>query len=1293
MSSKVLYNNVPSVPCQSALSVVTPDGGFLYAGLRCINYIAAPPPNGKETPEMKNMSVRVGIIALDVNPLWGKPIANDSKKHGKYFAIVGEDLSVQVWDCTAGEAVSGHKAHQHQQEARELGPRYSSRAVVMSYMSNGNILSMDVNDLVIYCVVSNSYCRRPTFIPSRNHDVTLLRCSPYNDGLFAVGTASGIVMVCDLRQMSIKYKLHSHKDHISGLAWREIGFKDENLSHSNENLKQLATRAEHWRSQILATKNESTVEKVASAVTKPSNVDCLETIKCNDGDMFDIYNFDHLDGEFGAPSRQNICSKSFDNCNDFVGVEKLSTNTAGHSLDYVEACENFKAELQARSDGADVEITGKKLLDTPPIEVTLADCKQVKMLEQLSNSSNNSETPKQDQFDTLGSESTEGSLEVINYIYSSDDAEIVDGDAPKPKREVLHHIYHQAEVHVTQFPPETTQHQTNKPQDFQEISVETNSDGTSTPRPEKDILLVSIDVSDTITIYNTVTGGICGKKFNRTNARGKFSNVQWLHDNAIVSLSKNQLLFWSLEIDGQSKRYKIIKSNLPKCYLSDIISFGVCPITQQIWLCVRECVNLYNVVTSELSLNYNCVSFAVRAIAECPDDVNKIALGCGNRRVSIFDLSKLSPRCIPIKSIHVNQSVYSLSWSPDSTQLAYGTFDGSVGIIDVERMKTVTTFYTTCKKEVYSLVWHDKFIFFVTSRLIGVFDIRAAKSDGPRLIKNIVSPSYVSVRGDFLFVGSDSGQLQLFKLKEDCELIYINLRQLSLMSGYITDIVWNPFISNQFAVVGRDKFVFILNFIEEESKFTILHSFEASDKKASITSARWSSTDSHLLLTCHIEGKICLWNTKEPTQEPLTIIFPCPMWCGIFLPSDENVIMCGGKAIALEFVHIKEALQRKEKTICSKVDALLNVKWATKSLTQPYMLAMTAAEKKRQRKLERRHEKKKNSQLRQDEPIKANEQEEGDKSQDMETQQVTYGNNAGESFATLINPTNCEMPVEKMLQALNLDTSEGKEQSANFLAHSRTSLYLTQKELNRSPLEKLAVVLTENSANIEQSVLVAKLFSTKVVAKELLATELQNLKSSDNKGIAPLWLITANFKLRDELEQHINNKTLTEWHLSLAPSVSYNFWIQCCQAFAEQLLDQGYILHSAMYLMAIHLPTDAIKLLISNEFYKEALLLARVYLPATDPIIRQIINQWLEQLEKIGNLGAAALICVLDNEMMRGYSYLRKFRNCTEEVAKLMEEIKRIGQLDPLLNETDPGPEEQLAKQASETVLAVSEQN
>lgn len=84
--------------------------------------------------------------------------------------------------------------------------------------------------------------------------------------------------------------------------------------------------------------------------------------------------------------------------------------------------------------------------------------------------------------------------------------------------------------------------------------------------------------------------------------------------------------------------------------------------------------------------------------------------------------------------------------------------------------------------------------------------------------------------------------------------------------------------------------------------------------------------------------------------------------------------------------------------------------------------------------------------------------------------------------------------------------------------------------------------------------------------------------------------------------------------------------------------EQGFILHAATYLSAIDMQTDAINLLLKHEYFREALANARIHLPATDPMIKVIINKWLEQLEKTGNFAAAALMWVANLKKYNSFS-------------------------------------------------------
>jgi len=88
----------------------------------------------------------------------------------------------------------------------------------------------------------------------------------------------------------------------------------------------------------------------------------------------------------------------------------------------------------------------------------------------------------------------------------------------------------------------------------------------------------------------------------------------------------------------------------------------------------------------------------------------------------------------------------------------------------------------------------------------------------------------------------------------------------------------------------------------------------------------------------------------------------------------------------------------------------------------------------------------------------------------------------------------------------------------------------------------------------------------------------------------------------------------------------FRLWQDCCRAYAKQMEEKGFIMHAATYLFSLGMQSEAINLFLTNEYFKEALAHARICLPATDPLIKTIINKWLEHLEGTGNFAAAALM-------------------------------------------------------------------
>jgi len=69
-----------------------------------------------------------------------------------------------------------------------------------------------------------------------------------------------------------------------------------------------------------------------------------------------------------------------------------------------------------------------------------------------------------------------------------------------------------------------------------------------------------------------------------------------------------------------------------------------------------------------------------------------------------------------------------------------------VGILDVERMKVKTHLRTPHKKEVYSLVWQDHFIYFIVNRVFGFFDLSKSKTGEYRFLPLLLMlPSVVGL--------------------------------------------------------------------------------------------------------------------------------------------------------------------------------------------------------------------------------------------------------------------------------------------------------------------------------------------------------------------------------------------------------------------------------------------------------------------------------------------------------------------------------------------------------------------
>uniref|UniRef100_A0A1A9WWF4 WD repeat-containing protein 55 homolog n=1 Tax=Glossina brevipalpis TaxID=37001 RepID=A0A1A9WWF4_9MUSC len=1150
---------LPLVPQwnNSSGCVCTPDGGLLYVGFRSINFISNV-KTATDQPLIRAFHTRQSVLCVDVDPYWGKTLQNGGEQittatnEIKLFTILSQDKSVQVWDFNKGYAIQGHKAHcnnVHSMEGNGPSPSQNGNGVLIGYMCNRNILSIDHQDIVVYCVTSNSFCRRPLFVSSRNNQLTALKCSNYNENHFALGTRRGLVLLCDLQQMIILYTLRGHDSAIISLSWNRIDVS------SNSKVTQTQTQT------------QTEEKKESKKLVRSDTVDADE--------MFDIYDYHYLDDEFGAPLQEVVQKSSFEA--DFVvsSEKPRETTSTTDKFDFAEACENLKEEINAlREDQPQV---------SPENVVTLEECKQAANLNDLSSSCGDEEDDNHDGFTDHDFESLDA-----NSRTSTDESVDVDGVDRKPKQQVL------VEVHASQ----TLDHNKKKcdsasengspggqasqlPCEMKKNSKESNATEESTGKCLQDVLLASASSDGCFWVWNASMGSSCDHHKTRGTHGGKNSNiqVQWLNSSTLLSSNKNgELQFWEIQPLPIDKKYdmRIYKfhENKRKSAQQAVVGFSTFQAEQLLW-CVssRREISLEDVATQKLKLKFGCVSTNIGAMCECPDDMHKIALGFSDRRIGITDISKMTSTQVDIQNFpnRIDSSVLSLAWSPDSKKIAFGTAEGRVGVVNVE---------LTSKQQ--------------TITFNPIYDAE--------LIPNILSVSTLSVRKNYLFVGTQKGQLHLYVRRIDAEpkVTYENTQQLELTPRYITGLAWSPLATNRLAVVANANIIYVLDFDETSGKLKIYRKIEIKSTKAANACVKWSNHNANIFVTFGFDGAVRVWDLSDDTNKECFVKhYHCPMTCGLLLPNDEKILLCCGKSTSLELIdmRIEKTDDSKTKTKRCHSRTIDNVQWATKALKHNNGKVSSAiAEKKNDCR-----------------PLKI-------AKRDLEevSEQANDGN-------IKHSHSNCE-DVSTMFENLKLE--KHKQNSSLFMKTPPTLLYLLTKELNKDAVNVMYNWLTmpsykKSDQNISLS---AQLYGSRMDAKKLLEEELKNHQNSETKGISSLFMSQLNNSLKDEILKCVQAKQLNEWHVSLASSVSHNFWMKCCQAFAEQLIDQGYALQAATYMIAIHHHQDAIQMLLNQKYFKEALLIGRIYLQAEDPLINTIIEEWINHLCLVGNLTGAALL-------------------------------------------------------------------
>ncbi|XP_076130089.1 gem-associated protein 5 [Alosa pseudoharengus] len=110
----------------------------------------------------------------------------------------------------------------------------------------------------------------------------------------------------------------------------------------------------------------------------------------------------------------------------------------------------------------------------------------------------------------------------------------------------------------------------------------------------------------------------------------------------------------------------------------------------------------------------------------------------------------------------------------------------------------------------------------------------------------------------------------------------------------------------------------------------------------------------------------------------------------------------------------------------------------------------------------------------------------------------------------------------------------------------------------------------------------------------------------------------------EALKLAMENGELNDYLISLAPMAGFRVWYEAVEAYVKQLSRQDQHLKAAAYLLSIGKFYDAIGLLKTHHFYREAIAMAKARLRPDDPVLVDLYMVWAEQLEKDGHYTAGA---------------------------------------------------------------------
>uniref|UniRef100_A0A2H8TR50 Gem-associated protein 5 n=1 Tax=Melanaphis sacchari TaxID=742174 RepID=A0A2H8TR50_9HEMI len=196
----------------------------------------------------------------------------------------------------------------------------------------------------------------------------------------------------------------------------------------------------------------------------------------------------------------------------------------------------------------------------------------------------------------------------------------------------------------------------------------------------------------------------------------------------------------------------------------------------------------------------------------------------------------------------------------------------------------------------------------------------------------------------------------------------------------------------------------------------------------------------------------------------------------------------------------------------------------------------------------------------------------------------------------------------------NSKNDSGKEHSNKVQQFPLSSYELFIGKHLEKAVDKFIDSKYKNNVSVDEEINYLAFFGSTTEMKKFLEDEYCALKKKSSNQMIPcmnninIW----GQNLEGYFKDAIVTKTINDWMIAVAPSISYELWTKMCDVYASQLEDVGEVTKASTYLVAIKKFDEAAMLLLKNNLFREALAVVKSQDKQNDEIILEITKKWAE---------------------------------------------------------------------------------